>query len=75
MAKHYVTFGQGHTHRVNGKTFDCDTVAVYEAENRKEGRDKAFEYFGPKFCMEYHGSEWNEKHLHYFPKGYVELNI
>ncbi len=28
--KTIVTFGQGHTHRVNGKTLDCNCVALIE---------------------------------------------
>jgi hypothetical protein len=75
MPKHYVTFGQVHTHRVAGKTVDCDCVAVYEAESAAEGRDKAFFHFGPKFFTDYHDTEWKEEDLHYFPNGYVELKI
>jgi len=74
MAKTYVTFGQEHVHRVNGKTLDKDTVAVFTATTREEGRAKAFEFFGPKFCFEYYDKEWNEKNLSYFPKGYVDLD-
>ena len=47
--KHYVTFGQVHVHKVQGKTLDRDTVAVYEAESWEEGREKAFDLFGDKF--------------------------
>lgn len=72
--KHYVTFGQVHVHRVQGKTLDCDTVAVYEAESWNEGREKAFDLFGDKFFTDYHGDKWNEEEmLPYFPKGYVYL--
>lgn len=28
--KTYVTFGQAHVHRINGKTFDADCVACIE---------------------------------------------
>lgn len=72
--KHYVTFGQAHAHRVQGKTLDCDTVAVYEAASWEEGREKAFDLFGDKFFTNYHGDEWNEAEmLPYFPRGYVYL--
>lgn len=73
MARHYVTFGQIHVHRVAGKTLDCDTIAVFEAASASEGRDKTFELFGDKFFTDYHDKEWTEEDLHYFPKGYVEL--
>jgi hypothetical protein len=43
-----------HTHRANGKTFDCDCVAVIEAETFEEGREKkAFEAFGSVFATSY----------------------
>ncbi len=73
MAKHYVTFGFDHAHSVNGKTLDKDTVAVFEAQTSQEGRDKAFEYFGPKFCFDYHEETWDEERMEFFPKGYVYL--
>jgi len=74
MAKHYVTFGQKHTHSINGKTLDKDTVAVYEAKDSVEGRDKAFEYFGDKFFTDYHNTQFDHNSLKYFPKGVVDLD-
>jgi len=74
MPKTYITFGQEHRHKVKDKTLDKDTVAVFEATNKTEGRKKAFELFGPKFCFEYHDKEWDESKMHYFPKGYVNLD-
>ena len=70
--KVYVTFGQVHTHSVNGKTFDKDTVAEIECSSYDDGRDKAFEYFGDKFFTKY--SEMDEEELKYFPKGIVKIN-
>ena len=34
MAKHYVTFGQNHTHWINNQTLDCDCVAVFESSSK-----------------------------------------
>ncbi len=73
MPKHYVTFGQTHAHSVNGKTLDKDTVAVFDAKNYREGRQKAFGYFGAEFCFDYHDRDWRKDNLKYFPKGYVNL--
>lgn len=73
MPKHYVTFGQTHTHSVNGKTLDKDTVAVFDAPNHEKGREMSFEYFGDKFFTDYHGDQWKEESLKWFPKGYVQL--
>ena len=66
----YVTFGQAHTHRVNGKTFDCNSVAVIESDTWEEGRAKAFELFGRQFCFEY----FNEKpDMSFFPRGLIKV--
>lgn len=67
--KTYVTFGQNHTHRINGKTFDRDCVAVVNGD-----RETVFELFGPKFCFEYPENYWDEDTLKYFPRGYIEVN-
>lgn len=74
MPKHYVTFGQSHTHRVNGITLDCDTVACYTVDSPEEGRTKAFEYFGDKFFTDYHSTAFNRDTLKYFPKGIVIID-
>lgn len=73
MGKHYVTFGQSHVHSVNGKTFDKDCVAVIEAGNFQEGREKAFDYFGPIFCTSYQDDQWDEESINFFPRGYINL--
>ena len=76
LKRHYVTFGQKHVHRVNGKTFDCDTIAVWNCASAVEGRKRAFELFGDQFFTDYHGENWEEEdQLHYFPKGYVEVDL
>jgi len=74
MARHYVTFGQDHVHALNGKILDKDCVASYEAKDRWEGRDRAFELFGPKFCMEYHDTEFKDDILKWFPRGVIDID-
>lgn len=74
MPRHYVTFGQQHTHRVNGKTLDCDTVACYDADNASAGRQLAFDMFGAKFFTDYHDTQFKMEDLHYYPKGIVYLD-
>lgn len=71
--KHYVTFGQTHVHSVEGKTFDKDCVAVFKAETSKEGRELAFQHFGPKFCFHYTEEEWDEDNMKWYPRGYLEI--
>lgn len=73
MEKHYVTMGQTHTHSINGRTIDKDCVVVFEVENYEQGREKCFEYFGDKFATSYHGKEWKEDNLKFFPRGYIHF--
>lgn len=72
--KTFITFGQSHTHSINGKTLDKDTIAVIHCRDQKHGRELAFEFFGDKFCFEYPEAQWDEENMKYFPKGYVEVN-
>lgn len=67
--KTYVTFGTEHVHRVNGKTFDKNCVAVVNG-NRKE----VFRLFGDKFSFEYPEKYWDKKLIRYFSRGYVEVD-
>ena len=71
--KTYFTFGQRHTHRVNGITFDCDSVAVINADDESAARAKAFEYFGDKWCFSYPENQWNDEKMKYFPRGLIEV--
>jgi hypothetical protein len=73
-SKTSVTFGQQHVHSVNNKTFDKDCVAVITAENHAEGRAKAFEYFGPKFCFTYFDDQFDDQKLSYFPRGLIYVD-
>ncbi|MCP4087908.1 MAG: hypothetical protein GY804_15160 [Alphaproteobacteria bacterium] len=72
--KTYVTFGQNHSHVINGRTLDKDTVAVITSDSAEDGREKAFELFGRQFCMEHPEDFWDSSSMKYYPKGYVEVN-
>ena len=69
----YVTFGQIHVHSINGKTFDKDCIAMFQAKNIQEGCKQAFEYFGNKFFSVYPSKKITSKFLSYFPRGIIEL--
>jgi hypothetical protein len=71
----YVTFGQDHAHHVNGKTFNKDCVAVIESNSAEEGRQLAFKFFGPKFCFEFPETHWDSSKMHYYPRGYIGVNV
>ncbi len=71
--KAYFTFGQGHVHSVNGKTFDKDCVASIECKDYLQGRLDAFELFGNAFHNQYMDEELTEEILSYYPRGIIEV--
>jgi len=73
MPNTYVTFGQDHTHRVNGITFDCDCVAVIQAPSEEEGRARAFELFSGEFGTSYFEDQFDPDSLRFFPRGLINL--
>ena len=74
MPSTYVTFGQAHTHAINGKTLDSNCVAVIACKDAEHGRELAFEYFKAKFCMEYHEDQFDMSNVAtYYPRGLIEI--
>ena len=70
-----ITFGQDHTHRVNGITFDCDCVARIKCNSHGEGRDEAFKLFGAKWCFSHNEKDFVESgSLKHFPRGIIDIN-
>ena len=67
--KWYITFGQVHVHRVNGKTFDCDCVAVINCDTPKECDKMAFELFKGRF----HEHSSRIPPMKYYPRGLIEV--
>ena len=72
--KTYVTFGQIHTHSINGQIFDKDCVAVIHARTPQAGRNKAFEIFSTRFSFEYSEDEFNMDWMKHYPRGFIEVN-
>ncbi len=70
--KMYITFGYSHVHSIAGKTLDKDSVAVIECKDYDDGREKAFELFGNKFCMA-HQMMSQETLDKYYPRGLIEV--
>ncbi|RKY42298.1 MAG: hypothetical protein DRP85_03165 [Candidatus Makaraimicrobium thalassicum] len=70
----FVTFGQDHTHEIDGVIFDKDCIAVITGDSYKENRDTAFRIFGPKFCFEYPEDRFDDEDMHYYPRGYIPVN-
>ena len=74
MALHIVTFGQTHTHSIDGKTFDKDCLAMYNCDNYGQGRKIAFKLFGDKFGTSYCDHEFKIDQLRYFPRGIIPID-
>jgi len=70
MREYYITFGQIHTHSINGKTLDKDTVAVIKAENKEQAREIAFKFLGRTWCFVYE----EIPDMSYFPRGLININ-
>ena len=68
MSKHYFSFGQGHTHRHEQITLDCDSIVEITARDGSVARDKMFDLFGTKWSFQYTEETFKEE---YFPRGVV----
>jgi hypothetical protein len=66
MTTAYFTFGQTHTHSVNGKTFDKDCMVKITAD---DPRQVMFDTFGQQWALQYDSPE----HLDLYPRGIIEL--
>lgn len=71
--KTYITFGQDHIHKINGKVFDKDCVALIVSESAKAGREKAFALFGRDFCYEYPEDHFNFEDVYHYPRGIIPV--
>jgi len=71
--KTYVTFGIEHVHMINGMIFDNECVALIETDKKSEGREKAFEVFGRKFCFEYPEKHFDMIMMRHFPRGIIRV--
>lgn len=73
--KIYVTFGQVHTHSIDGKTFDKDCVAVIDCLDAEQGRRYAFTFFGNRFFTTHTDKEQMDKDVaDFYHRGYIEVN-
>ena len=72
MSKFYISFGQTHVHRVNGKTFDCDCLCEVEAIDEATARNIAFSAFGQVWGNIYDEAQLSSM-LEFFPRGVIAL--
>ncbi len=69
MKSFYVTFGQVHTHSINGKTIDKDCVVEMTAKDM----DSAIEECNGIFKKIYFGVYENIPDMSYFPRGIIKI--
>ena len=67
--KFYVSFGQGHTHSINGITLDKDCIVELERASRKEAHEDAMEMFNAQFFTVY----IELPDMSFFPRGIIKL--
>lgn len=72
MKKFYITFGQIHTHSVNGKTFDKNSLCEIVSGNREEAHSKAMKIFNGAFHRCLTEDEIKEV-IGFFPRGIIPL--
>lgn len=72
--KAYITFGQDHTHRVLGHTFDCDCLAIVQGVDHNHCRELAFRIFGDRWHNCYSQEDYDAQRASfdkYFPRGAI----
>ena len=67
--KYYITFGQSHIHKINGKVFDKDCVAVVEAGNPDNASALIFDLFSDRFCS----CGTLVPNNKYYPRGFIKV--
>lgn len=66
MTKFYATMGQGHTHRINGVTIDCDSVLEVQADDYNTAYEFCNILFERRWC-----SLYEKPDMTLYPRGVV----
>ena len=69
----YITFGQTHTHNIEGVILNKDVVGVVEADSFKDACEIVTNTFGQEYCFSYPEEHWSESKMRFFPDGYIYL--
>lgn len=64
----YVTFGQIHVHKINGKTFDNNCIAKVNG-----GMKEVRELFGKEYSSMYSLEHLTPQMMSYFPRGVIKV--
>ena len=68
--KCYFTFGQVHTHSINGKTLDKDCVAEMSTDTLMDGHMTGMKIFDAKF----HHCSKEVPNMDYYPRGIINID-
>ena len=69
----YISFGQAHTHSINGQTFDKDSLMLVDADDEINARLYVNAITGGRWSSIYYPDEL-PKLLHYFPRGVLNAD-
>lgn len=74
MPRFFVSFGQVHTHRINGKTFDCDVLMELVEPDYNTAYERAHELTGGIFGTVYTEEQAQKPgFMELFPNGSMPL--
>jgi hypothetical protein len=66
--KFYISFGQAHAHRINNRTFDCDSLLLVEAPDEISARIGMNTEISNRWCGIYKEEDLVEM-IGYYPRG------
>ena len=69
--KFFISFGQGHAHRIDGFTYDCDSLMLVEAKDEMTARLGLNQLLKGKWSSLYH--QLSSDTLRYFPRGVINV--
>ncbi len=71
----YISFGQIHAHRYNGKTLDCNCLAEISAPDEGAVRRFCQDEFKNEYFTVYTDTKIRQSEWKYFPRGAIKIGI
>ena len=71
--KFYISFGQTHAHRIDGRTYDCDSLMLVEAPGELVARIGLNQLLAGKWCGLYQEAELPDM-LRYYRRGVINAD-
>ena len=66
----YISFGQAHAHRINNRTYDCDSLMLVQADDEIAARLHVHKLTGGRWCGTYKAEDLPTV-LGFFPRGVI----